>query len=336
MPSADSPARSLRVRSPTLASPARSDGRSRAGGGRPRGGGGHDGPSWTGGRVARPGRRQDGAGVGDDVPVEHLDAAPHPGGDRVVVGDDDDRGPGGVELLQQGQDGGAIGGVEVAGGLVGQHHRRAAGDRPGYRDPLPLAPGQLGRPGGGPVPEPDPVQRGGREPPPLVAADPGVQQPVGDVAQHGLMLGQEELLEYEPDPGRPQRRQLPVGHPGHVQAGDAHRPAGRLVQGAHQVQQRADLPDPDGPTMAVSSPAVTARLTPASARTGGDPGYTFVTCSSSSTARRKPVRGCPGREGPPRVGGHDAGTTTRCPGVSAPVTCTSPSASSKIPDVTGT
>ena len=46
----------------------------------------------------------DGAGVGDDVPVEHLDAPPGPGGDRVVVGDDDDRGPGGVELFQQGQD----------------------------------------------------------------------------------------------------------------------------------------------------------------------------------------------------------------------------------------
>ncbi len=51
------------------------------------------------------------------------------------------------------------------------------------------------------------------------------------------MLGEEELLEHEPDPGRPQRGQLPVGHPGRVQAGDAHRPAVRNVQGAHQVQQ---------------------------------------------------------------------------------------------------
>jgi len=59
-------------------------------------------------------------------------------GDRAVVGDHDDRGAGGVELLQQGQDGRAGGGVEVAGGLVGQHHGRAAGDRPGDGDPLPL------------------------------------------------------------------------------------------------------------------------------------------------------------------------------------------------------
>src|SRR5205807_8121290 len=43
----------------------------------------------------------------------------------------------------------------------------------------------------------------------------------------------------------------------------------------------------------------------------------------------------PADQGRPR-GGHDGATTTRCPGVSAPVTCTSPEASSKIPTVTGT
>ena len=44
-----------------------------------------------------------------------------------------------------------------------------------------------------------------------------------------------------------------------------------------------DLPDPDGPTIAVSSPAITDRLTSSSARTGGCPGYTFDTRSSCST-----------------------------------------------------
>jgi hypothetical protein len=33
-----------------------------------------------------------------------------------------------------------------------------------------------------------------------------------------------------------------------------------------------DLPDPDGPTTATSSPAATAKLTPRSAGTGGEPG----------------------------------------------------------------
>jgi hypothetical protein len=72
------------------------------------------------------------------VPVEHLDTAPHPAGDRVVVGDYDDRGAGRVELFQQRQDGRAGGGVQVPGGLVGQHQRRAAGYRPGDRHPLPF------------------------------------------------------------------------------------------------------------------------------------------------------------------------------------------------------
>ena len=62
----------------------------------------------------------DGTGVGDDVPVEHLDAPARPGGDRVVVGDEDDRRPLLVEFFQQGQDCGAGSRVEVAGRLVGQ------------------------------------------------------------------------------------------------------------------------------------------------------------------------------------------------------------------------
>jgi hypothetical protein len=38
------------------------------------------------------------------------------------------------------------------------------------------------------------LQRGRRQPPPQAAADPGVQQPVGHVAEYGLVLGEEELL----------------------------------------------------------------------------------------------------------------------------------------------
>ena len=101
------------------------------------------------------------SGVGDDMPVKHLDAPPRAGGNQVVVSDDDDRGARGVEFFQQGQDRGARRRVEVPGWLVGQDHRRAPGDRPGDRDPLPLAPRQLGGLGGGPVPEPDPAERGG-------------------------------------------------------------------------------------------------------------------------------------------------------------------------------
>ena len=116
-PARTAPARSLRVRSPMLASAARSPGLQPGRGrrGRAAGCGGHDGRLAAGG-----------PGVGDDVPVEHLDPPPGPGGDRVVVGDDDDRGALRVEFFQQGQDGGAGGRVQVAGRLVGQHHRRAS------------------------------------------------------------------------------------------------------------------------------------------------------------------------------------------------------------------
>ena len=51
------------------------------------------------------------------------------------------------------------------------------------------------------------------------------------------MLGQEELLEDEADPGGPQRRELPVGQHGHVEARDQHPAAARAVEGAHQVEE---------------------------------------------------------------------------------------------------
>ena len=85
MPRADKAARSLRVRTPTAASRARSAARSRAG----------TGamvvmliPPARSGALCRPG-----GGVGDDAAVEHLDLAAHPGGDGLIVGDHHDGGP---------------------------------------------------------------------------------------------------------------------------------------------------------------------------------------------------------------------------------------------------
>ena len=45
--------------------------------------------------------------------------------------------------------------------------------------------------------------------------------------------------------------------------------------------RRVDLPEPEGPTTATSSPGRMVRLTPARAATGGGPGYTLVTSDSS-------------------------------------------------------
>src|SRR6185437_12261521 len=62
-------------------------------------------------------------------------------------------------------------------------------------------------------------------------------QAVGDVVQDGYARGQVELLEHEADPLGAQRRQPPVGEPGHVVPVDAYRPRRRPVERAHEVQQ---------------------------------------------------------------------------------------------------
>src|SRR4051794_11362053 len=137
MPRAESAARRRRVRTPTLATRATSPGRSRAGE-----------------RVSAP------TGVplcvGHDASVEDVDAPGEVGGHVAVVGDHDDGGAVGVELLQHGHDGGARAAVEVAGRLVGQHDRRPAHEGPGDGDALALPAGDLSGTVMGAVAEPDP------------------------------------------------------------------------------------------------------------------------------------------------------------------------------------
>ncbi len=55
----------------------------------------------------------------------------------------------------------------------------------------------------GPLGEADQVQGVERALTALLERDAGVQETIGDVVQHGGVLGQEELLEDEPDPGGP-------------------------------------------------------------------------------------------------------------------------------------
>ena len=105
------------------------------------------------------------------------------------------------------------------------------------------------------VPQPDLVQRRGGPPPPLAQRDAAVEQPVGDVVQRRHARREVELLEDEPDGAAAQRGQLPVG-----QRWPASRPAivteplvGR--SSAPIMCSIVDLPEPDGPTMATSSPS---------------------------------------------------------------------------------
>ena len=75
-----------------------------------------------------------------------------------------------------------------------------------------------------------------------------------------------------------------------------------------------DLPDPDGPTMAANSPVLIVTVTDRSAATGGDPGCSLLTPTSSSASYRR----------------HCA-TTTRVPAVMpGPLTWTCPEANSPV------
>ena len=70
--------------------------------------------------------------------------------------------PGAAELVEDGEHvrGGVA--VQVAGRLVGEQQRRLGDQRPGHRDPLLLAAGELVGLVLGPVGQPDQVQRGQR------------------------------------------------------------------------------------------------------------------------------------------------------------------------------
>ena len=72
----------------------------------------------------------------------------------------------------------------------------------------------------------------------FVEPDARVEQPVGDIVECGLVLGQEELLEHESDACRSKRRQLPVRNLCDIEPGHTYGACARTVQGADQVEQR--------------------------------------------------------------------------------------------------
>ena len=90
-------------------------------------------------------RRASVARVVDDLPVADADHAPGVGGDLVLVGDQDDRPALPVEAIEDLHHLLRGGGVEVAGRLVGEDHRRVGDERARDRDALLLAAGELGR-----------------------------------------------------------------------------------------------------------------------------------------------------------------------------------------------
>ena len=106
--------------------------------------------------------------------------------------------------------------VEVPGRLIGEDDLRAAGQRPGYRDPLLLAAGHLLRP---------------------------VLQPVADVLRRGNGRHEVERLEHEADVVPPQPGELLVAQGAEVGFPDVRLAGGEGVEAGRTVQQRR-LPRP--------------------------------------------------------------------------------------------
>ncbi len=226
-----------------------------------------------------------------DQPVAQPDHPPRGLGYLRVVGNHEDRRPAAVQLGQQGEDARAGRRVQAAGRLVGQDDGGPPGQRPGDGDALALAAGQFGGTVAGPAGQADLGQRVRRGPAPPRRGDTAVQQPGGHVVQRGQRGHQEELLEHEPDPGGPTPDRALSGSPSTTSPATRTLPAvGRSRVPA--MASMVDLPDPDGPTIAVNSPVPIVTVTDLSAATGGEPGCSLDT-PMSSRALAVPFTGPP-------------------------------------------
>src|SRR5262245_28319342 len=236
--------------------------------------------------------------------------------------DHDDRRSVSVELVEEGEDRLAGGAVDVPGGLVREQDRRPTDEGPRDRDALALASGQLGGSGQQPIAESDACQRFRGPPASHVGRRAGVEQPIGNVLERGRVLGEKELLEDEPDPGRSECGDFPIREPGDVETGDRDPPRAGTIERSHQVQQRR-LPGSrrpeDGDELALNDPEIDAAQGP----------HRWLL--AVTLGHRLELEYCRGPSA------HDAGTTIRWPARRPPpLTCTSPSASSKRPSSTGT
>ena len=281
--------------------------------------------------------------VEDDPSIEHLDPPVHAAGDRAVVGDDHDGHPQAVEILEEPQDGLPGGLVQVPSGLVGQHDGRAADQCAGHCDALALPSRELVGAGTGPAVQADHGQGIEGLGPPFGLRDPGIEKAVGHVVQDALVLGQEELLEHEADPGGPQGGQFSVRELGDIEAGDPNMARARPVQAAHEVQERGlarARGSDDADQLALSDGEGDTPQGGHRRLTRIDLGHLvhFEHRTTSTVRRELTVVVVEAPNGHSRgADGHRFGTTTRCPTANAdPVICTSPAASSKRPKVTAT
>ena len=147
----------------------------------------------------------------DDAVAEFDDAFAHLVDDVVVVRGHDHGGAVLVDLVQHAHDAHGGGGVQVAGGLIGQQDARAVDDGAGDRHALLLAAGEFVREAVFLAFEADGLEDLGHGVADDAAALADDLHGEGDVGEHGFLRQQAEVLEHDADP---------AAEPGHAPAGD--------------------------------------------------------------------------------------------------------------------
>ena len=183
----------------------------------------------------------------DDVAVHQDDHPVGPLGHRRVVGDDHQRGPRLVHAVEEVEDLAAGGGVEVAGGLVGQEQARLHDRGAGQGHPLALAAGELVRPVVDAVREAHRRQRGLDPLPPLAARQAGEDHGQLHVLGRGQARHEVERLEDEADEMAADLRQLLVAQAGRPRGRPASRSRCRGGPGSRACRGGSTCRSPTGP-----------------------------------------------------------------------------------------
>src|SRR5438128_495999 len=214
IPSAESAARSRRMRSPRLASASRSPAARRE-------------VSCTRGLP----------GVAVDATVHQFDASIHGAGHHRAVGDNNDGRAIAMEISQELDDRDAGGTVEIAGRLIREDDLGPADDRASDGGPLALATRKLRRSMHQPMTEADPLQGNSGTAPAFPDVDAPVEETGSDVVEHAHPIEEEELLEDKAETGGTKAGELTVAHAAGVDAVDAHGARGGPIERARDVQQ---------------------------------------------------------------------------------------------------
>ena len=155
-----------------------------------------------------------------------------------VMGDHHDRVPVLVDDLAQQREHAAPGlRVQRSGRLVGEHHLGPGDERPGDRDALLLASGELGGTVAQALLQPDPRGDFAHLRAPRAATVQAQRQ--ADVLGDRERRHQVEGLEDEPDPLAPQDRQPPLAEPRQVSVAERDGAGGGPVEPRRNVQERA-------------------------------------------------------------------------------------------------